>query len=177
MSSPRGAPRDSKSALTRVCDALCVAGTPLRGPITTASGIWVPNISAFTRVFDALCAGTTVGADRILLVGPFRLLGNEESLGLHGEVHLVLKARILVFCQQLGVVRDDGAQRLDPRPLVLGEVVEHVGLDQVLQSGMPDADAHAPIVVTDMRRDRAQPVVAGDAATGLEAHLAGRKVD
>jgi putative tryptophan/tyrosine transport system substrate-binding protein len=31
-SSPRGAPRDSKSAFTRVCDALCVAGTPLRGP-------------------------------------------------------------------------------------------------------------------------------------------------
>ena len=31
-SSPRGAPRDSKSGFTRVCDALCVAGTPLRGP-------------------------------------------------------------------------------------------------------------------------------------------------
>src|SRR5262249_18966993 len=31
-SSPRGAPRDSKSAFTRVCDALCVAGTPLRDP-------------------------------------------------------------------------------------------------------------------------------------------------
>src|SRR5262249_52202166 len=41
-----------------------------RGPITTASGIWVPSISAFTRVHspsktgvnalnDALCAGTT----------------------------------------------------------------------------------------------------------------------
>src|SRR5262249_31908747 len=30
------------------------------GPITTASGIWVPSTSAFTRVFDALCAGTTV---------------------------------------------------------------------------------------------------------------------
>src|SRR5260370_29122667 len=32
-SSPRGVPRDSKSAFTRVCDALCVAGAPLRGPI------------------------------------------------------------------------------------------------------------------------------------------------
>src|SRR5256885_3024145 len=29
-------------------------------PLTTASGIWVPSISAFTRVFDTLCAGTTV---------------------------------------------------------------------------------------------------------------------
>ena len=38
LSSPRGAPRDSKSAFKRVCDALCVAGTPLRGPITTVFG-------------------------------------------------------------------------------------------------------------------------------------------
>jgi hypothetical protein len=35
LSSPRGAPRDSKSAFTRVYDALCVAGTPLRGPMNT----------------------------------------------------------------------------------------------------------------------------------------------
>jgi len=37
-SSPRGAPRGSKSAFTRVCDALCVAGTPLWGPMVTAGG-------------------------------------------------------------------------------------------------------------------------------------------
>src|SRR6266545_2727204 len=37
MSSPRGVPRDAR-----------VAGIPLRGPITTSSGIWVPA-----------CAGTT----------------------------------------------------------------------------------------------------------------------
>ena len=37
-SSPRGAPRDGKSAFTRVYDALCVAGTPLRGPISTVFG-------------------------------------------------------------------------------------------------------------------------------------------
>src|SRR5262249_8795141 len=30
-SSPRGAPRDSKSAFTRVCDALCVRGDPVAG--------------------------------------------------------------------------------------------------------------------------------------------------
>src|SRR5262249_4076675 len=111
------------------------------------------------------------------LVGPFRLAGIEESLGLHGEVRLVLKARILAFRQQLGVVRDDGAQSFDPWPLLLGEVAEHVGLNQFLHAGMPDADAHAPIVVADMRRDRAQSVVAGDAAAGLDPHLAGRKVD
>jgi hypothetical protein len=32
-SPPRGVPRDSKSAFTRVCDALCIAGTPLRASI------------------------------------------------------------------------------------------------------------------------------------------------
>src|SRR5215475_701655 len=31
VSSPRGVPRDSKSAFTRVCDALCVAGGPRGG--------------------------------------------------------------------------------------------------------------------------------------------------
>jgi hypothetical protein len=35
---PARGTRDSKSAFTRVCDALCVAGTPLRGPMITASG-------------------------------------------------------------------------------------------------------------------------------------------
>src|SRR5262249_23708810 len=40
-SSPRGAPRDGKSAFTRVYDALCVAGTPLRGPISTVFGYGV----------------------------------------------------------------------------------------------------------------------------------------
>src|SRR5262249_25516829 len=50
---------------TRVCDALCVAGTPLRGP---SAWLWTPSRSAFTRVHspsktgvnalnDALCAG------------------------------------------------------------------------------------------------------------------------
>jgi hypothetical protein len=41
-SSPRGAPRDSKSACTRVCDALCVAGTPLEGPRAADCGPWIP---------------------------------------------------------------------------------------------------------------------------------------
>src|SRR5262249_37300126 len=42
LSPPRGAPRDAR-----------VAGTPLRGPITTAAGIWVPAFAAelgFTQV-------------------------------------------------------------------------------------------------------------------------------
>ena len=61
--------------------------------------------------------------------------------------------------------------------LVLGEVAEHVRLHQFLDAGMTDTDAHAAVVVADMRRDRAQPVVAGDAAAGLHPHLAGREID
>src|SRR5215471_16583665 len=43
-----------------------------RGPIFQRRWLWVP---AF--------AGTTARADRISFVGLFRLLGNDESLGLH----------------------------------------------------------------------------------------------
>ena len=56
-SSPRGAPRDSKSAFTRVCDALCVAGTPLRGPRVTVCGPWIPASAGMSGV---CCAVGTV---------------------------------------------------------------------------------------------------------------------
>ena len=78
-------------------------------------------------------------------------LSLEEALGLHGEVDLVLEARVLALRQQLGIVGDDVAQRLDPRPLALGEIVQHVGVHQLLDARMTDADAHAAIVVADMR--------------------------
>src|SRR5262249_59996433 len=42
---------------------------------------------------------------------------------------------------------------------------------------MPDADAHAAKLVADVRGDRAQPVVAGDPAAGLHAHLGRRKIE
>ena len=49
-----------------------------------------------------------------------------EALGVHGEMHLVLEARVLAARQQLGVVGDDVGQRLDPVALGLGEIAEHV---------------------------------------------------
>jgi hypothetical protein len=62
-SSPRGAPRDGKSAFTRVYDALCVAGTPLRGPMIPAPAkagtgrcLWVPALPPLSR----RSAGTTL---------------------------------------------------------------------------------------------------------------------
>ena len=92
-------------------------------------------------------------------------------------MHLVLEARVPALGQHLGVVGDDIAQRFDPRPIALGEIAEHVRMYQLLHAGMPDAEAHALVVVADMRADRAQAVVPGDAAADLHAHLGGRQFD
>ncbi len=59
----------------------------------------------------------------------------------------------------------------------LGEVVEHVGMHEFLDAGMTDADAHAAIVVADMLRDRAQPVMPGNAAADFHSDLPGRELD
>ncbi len=49
--------------------------------------------------------------------------------------------------------------------------------DDVLRAWMADAEAHALILVFDMRGDRAQAVVAGIAATGLHPHFPRREFD
>src|SRR5438445_6928391 len=100
-----------------------------------------------------------------------------ESLRLHAEMHLVLESRVLAFDQQVCVVGNDGAQRLHPWPLVLGEIVEHVTMHQFLHAGLYDSDSHPPVIVADMRGDRTQSVMAGDAAPGLHPDLAGRQPD
>src|SRR5690242_15465070 len=48
---------------------------------------------------------------------------------------------------------------------------------QILDTGVTDPEPHAAILVADMRADRAQPVMAGDAATHLDPHLGGRKLE
>src|SRR4051812_41522639 len=50
-------------------------------------------------------------------------------------------------------------------------------MHQILDAGMPESDAHAPIVVADMCSDGAQAVVPGNPASGLHAHFARRKID
>src|SRR4051812_36820568 len=95
-----------------------------------------------------------------VVVAVFRLA---ETFRGHREMHLVLEARVLALREQLGVASDDVAQRLDPRPLGLGEIAEHMRVHELLDAGMSDAKPHALIVVADMRTDRAQAVMAGDA--------------
>ena len=52
-----------------------------------------------------------------------------------------------------------------------------MAVHQILAARMADADAHALVVIADMRADRAQAVVARDAAADLHAHLGGRQLD
>src|SRR5579864_4945186 len=92
------------------------------------------------------------------------LFGLPEPLGLHREMHLVLEARIFALGDQAGILGDDLAQRLDPGPLRFGEVAEHIGLHQLLDAGVTDPDAYPFVLIADMGGDRAQPVMAGNAA-------------
>ncbi len=103
-------------------------------------------------------------------------VGLSEALRIHGEMHLVLKTRILATRQIVRVVGDDVRQCLHPAALALGKISEHVGVDLILHTRMTDPEAHAAIVVADMRRDRTQAVVPRDAAADLHPHLAGRQL-
>ena len=72
---------------------------------------------------------------------------------------------------------DRVADGFDPARFRLGEVAQHVIVNQRLVAGMADADAHPLIVVADMGGDRAQAVVAGVAAADLDPHFRRREVE
>src|ERR1700734_681129 len=93
------------------------------------------------------------------------------------EVGFVLKARVLAGGQQGRGVGDRAADGFDPARLRLGEVAQHVIVDQRLIAGMADPDAHPFIVVADMGGDRAQAVVAGIAAAELDPHFGRREIE
>src|SRR3981189_1208469 len=101
----------------------------------------------------------------------------DKSLGLHRQMHLVLERRIAVRHQQSGTIRDRLAERDDPGTFVLGEIGQYVAVHQLLDAGVADPEPNAAVVVADMRRDRAQTVVSGNAAADLDAHLGGRQFD
>ena len=87
-----------------------------------------------------------------------------ESRRLDRQMRLVLEARVLAGNEQVRGARHRVADRLDPGHFGLGEVAEHEVKDERLVAGVADAEAHALVVVADMRGDRAQAVVAGGAA-------------
>src|SRR5271170_3576386 len=93
------------------------------------------------------------------------------------EVGFVLEAGVVAGGQQGRGVGDRAADGFDPTRLRLGEVAQHVIVDQRLVAGMADADPHPLIVVADMGGDRAQAVVAGIAAADLDPHFGRREIE
>ena len=61
-----------------------------------------------------------------------RLFGLAKPLRAHREVHLVLETRVLALREQLGIVGDHVAQRIDPGALSFREVAEHVRVHHLL---------------------------------------------
>jgi len=72
---------------------------------------------------------------------------------------------------------DCADHRLEPLPLFGGEVLQHIGLDELLHAGMADTDPHAPVIGAERVVDRAQPVMAAGAAAALHPELAFGKID
>src|SRR5581483_1511516 len=98
----------------------------------------------------------------------------EKSLGLQRQMHLVLERGVLAGGEQAGSVRHRLAQRRHPRGIVFGEIRQYVVVHELLDAGVTDAEPHPAIIVADMRGERAQAVVTGNAAADLHPHLRGR---
>src|SRR6185369_3126281 len=92
-------------------------------------------------------------------------------------MYLVLEGRVLAGRQQPGIVGNRLAQRFYPWPIALGKVRQHVAVHQLLDAGMTDPEPHPAVVVADMRGDRAQPVMTGDAAADLHAYFRRRQFE
>ena len=92
--------------------------------------------------------------------------------------HLVHEAGVVTGGEQ-GCRRGHGIQqRLQPLLVGGGEIAQHMAGHQLLVAGMADADPDpAKIPGAQVLGDRAQAVVAGDPATGLDPQLAGREVE
>ena len=93
------------------------------------------------------------------------------------KMHAVHEGRVVATHEQRCVLRDRMKHRLDPLAVGLGEIMEHVAVHQLLRARMPDPDAHAAKLFSDVRLDRLQALVPGGAAAGLHAELSGRQVE
>src|SRR3954454_3275073 len=132
-----------------------------KSPIKT----WMPGTRPGTT--DARCR---------LSIDPV-VVRRSKPLRLHRQMHLVLECGIAVRREQPGIVGNSLAEGLDPATVTFGEIRQHVAVDQFLYAGMANSQPHAPILVANMRGDRTQPVVTGDAAANLDAHLGWRQFE
>src|SRR5688500_9188898 len=53
-----------------------------------------------------------------------------------GKMHPVHESSILVLGQERRVIRNRGEERLDPVSVILGKIVQHVAVHQLLGAGM-----------------------------------------
>ena len=80
----------------------------------------------------------------------------------------ILQTGVVATDQEIGVIGDRRAERLDPGFLALGEIIQHIGMNQRLVAGVTDAKPQAFVVIADMGRDGAQAIMTGDAAPGFD---------
>ena len=107
------------------------------------------------------------------------LVLGQKSLRLQRQMHLVReRSRPCPSPSSAGVARPPPRTAPPPRSLsALAKSDSTWPMHQLLDAGMTDAEPHPAIVVADMRRDRAQAVVAGDAAADLDPHLRRRQFE
>src|SRR5258705_13340214 len=92
-------------------------------------------------------------------------------------MNLVLERRILAGCQQAGIVSHRLAQCFHPGAVALRKIRQHVAMPPFLDTGMTDPEPNPAVVVSDMRGDRPQPVMTGEAAADFDAHLLRRPAE
>src|SRR5882762_2157458 len=148
-------------------------------PSPSWPGLSRPSTSCWSHARKTWMPGTSPGTTKqhAALAGVAAIFLVEKSLCLHRQMHLVLERRIAAGRQKARVVGDRLAQRRHPGAIVLGEIGQHIAVHQLLDAGVTDPEPHAAIVVADMRGNRTQPVMAGDAAADLDAQLGRRQFE
>ena len=84
--------------------------------------------------------------------GPNAAGAADAAIDPHGQMHLVLETGF-VSRQDLGILGNSFDQCLDPGPIGLREITQHIALDQVFCARMAHTETHPPILVADAFRD------------------------
>ncbi len=111
---------------------------------------------------------------RALLLSRLRLVLVRLAAGRKRD--LVQKLRVLAAHQHVGIVGDGVEQRHQPGLVDLGEIAEHMGVDEVLDARMADAEPQTAILLAAMGVDRFDAVVAAVAAADLDAGFCRRQI-
>ncbi len=93
-----------------------------------------------------------------------------------GERHLAHERAGVAARQQRKLPADGVEHGLEPYPVGLGEVLQHVTGDAVLVAGMTDTETDAAILGPHMGVDTAQTVMARVSAAALDPQLAGGQI-